>query len=300
MKQYTYFPGCSAGSTGLGYGLSLEAVSPLLDMELLELEDWNCCGSTPYGSLEEFEAAVLVGRDLAIAEKTGHDLVTPCSSCFVTLKKNHGLFREDAALARDINTALAEAGLSYHGTVNIRHITDVLFRDITPEEVASKVKKSLKGLRVAPYYGCQIVRPQYGEEDADEPVSLDRLVAATGAEPVPFPLKTRCCGSSLMMSRQDVALRFVDDIISNAAENGAECIVTVCPLCQTNLDAFQAPAASAYGKQYNLPVLYITQLIGMALGLGLKELGLDTNIVSAAPLLKRLAEAGEEVVGGRA
>ncbi len=176
MKHYTYYPGCSAEATAIGLGLSVKAIAKPLDMELIELEGWTCCGSTPYGSLDELESIVVAARNLALAEKVGLDLVTPCSSCFVTLYRAHIHLIDHPRLMAQANEALAVANLEYHGNLRIRHLTEVLVNDITPEFIASQVKQSLHGLKVAPYYGCQLVRPHYGTDDTEFPQSLDRLV----------------------------------------------------------------------------------------------------------------------------
>jgi heterodisulfide reductase subunit B len=254
-------------------------------MELLELEDWNCCGSTPYGSLDEVESIVVAARNLALAEKRGLDLVTPCSSCYVTLAKADRHLREHPKLLAQVNEALAAAGLGYQGGIRVRHIVDVLANDITPEFIASRVKFGLNKLKVAPYYGCQLVRPQYGLDDTEYPRSLDKLVECLGAEAVEFPLRARCCGGSLTLSEEDRALELMRRLLRNAAESGAQCLVTACPLCQTNLDAYQGRVNGRFKTAYKLPVLYITQLVGLALGIEVKSLGMNTNIVSPREVL---------------
>jgi len=258
LKYYSFFPGCSAESTGLGLGLSSEAIAGLLDMELVELEGWNCCGSTPYGSLAEEESIVVAARNLALAEKRGLDLVTPCSSCYVTLAKANQHLQEHPMLLAQVNEALVVAGLEYHGSIRVRHIVDVLYNDVTPEFIASKIKWGLDGLKVAPYYGCQLVRPDYGLDDTEFPHTLDRLVECLGAEAVDFPLKARCCGGSLTLSEEDRVLGLIRKLLQSAAENGAQCLVTPCPLCQTNLDAYQSRVNARFKTSYKLPVLFIT------------------------------------------
>jgi len=285
VRYYTYYPGCSAEATAVGLGLSVEAIAKPLDMELIELEGWTCCGSTPYGSLDELESIVVAARNLALAEKTGLDLVTPCSSCFITLYQADIKLKDHPQLMAQINEALAVANLEYHGSVRVRHLTEVLVNDITPEVITTKVKRPLNGLKVAPYYGCQLVRPDYGFDDPEFPQSLDRLVECLGAKAVPFPLKNRCCGGSLIISEEDLALGLIRKLLDNAVENGAQCIVTPCPLCQTNLDAYQSRVNSKFKTHYNVPVLFVTQLIGLALGIAPAPLGLNTNIVSPSEVL---------------
>jgi heterodisulfide reductase subunit B len=285
LKYYSYFPGCSAESTGLGMGLSTEAIAGPLEIELAELEDWNCCGSTPYPSLAEDESIVVAARNLALAEKRGLDLVTSCSACYVTLNRANRHLQEHPKLMAQVNEALAIAGLEYRGGIRVRHFVDVLYNDVTPESIAAKVGRSLDGLRVAPYYGCQLVRPRYGLDDTEYPRTLGQLVRCLGAEVVDFPFKARCCGGSLTLSEESRVLGLMRSILQSATESGAQCLVTPCPLCQTNLDAYQSRVNARFRTDYKLPVLFITQLIGLALGVDYKALGLNTNIVSPREVL---------------
>jgi len=288
VKYYTYFPGCSAEATATGLGLSTRAIAKPLDIELIELEDWTCCGSTPYGSLDKLESILVAARNLALAEKTGLDLVTPCSSCFVTLHGTNLELKRNPQLMEQVNEALAVVKLEYHGDVRVRHLTEVLVNDITPEVIASKVQWGLNGLKVAPYYGCQLVRPDYGFDDPESPQSLDRLVESLGAEAIPYPLKNRCCGGSLILSEETLALGLIRKLLDNAVDNGAQCITTPCPLCQTNLDAYQSRVNSRFKTNFNLPILFITQLIGLTLRIDPISLGLNRNIVSPNEVLKHV------------
>jgi len=284
-KYYTFYPGCSAEATAAGLFLSTQAIAKPLDMKLMELEDWTCCGSTPYGSLDGLESVAVATRNLALAEKTGFDLVTPCSSCFVTLAKANLQLKENPLLMSQVNEALAVVNLEYHGDVRVRLLMEVLLNDITPEVIATKVKQPLSGLKVAPYYGCQEARPNFGFDDPEDPQSLERLLESLGAEAVPYPLKNHCCGGALVISEEDLALDLMRKLLANAVENGAQCLATPCPLCQTNLDAYQSRVNSKFKTNYSLPVLFITQLMGIAFGLNNQELGLKTNIVPVDTVL---------------
>lgn len=280
MKDYTYFPGCSSSDGGAkAYGWSAQAVSKILEMNLVELDDWNCCGSTPYSSVEELASFCLSARNLALAEKTGLDLVTPCSSCYVILNRTNAYLKQYPQLKAKVKEALAAGGLAYNGSVRVRHLLDVLANDIGYDSIAEKVRKNLGGLKVAPYYGCQVVRPRYGFDHPEFPQSLDKLVASLGAEPVDFPLKARCCGGSLIISEEDLALELVRGLLDSARKEKAQCLITVCPLCQTNLDVYQARVNRRFGTDYRLPILFFTQLMGVAFGLSEESLGLETNIV---------------------
>ena len=284
MKYYSYFPGCSAEATASPLGISVPPVAKKLDIELVEIEDWNCCGSTPYWSVDKLEAACLATRNLAIAEKKGFDLVTPCSNCFVILHETNNHLKELPAFREKVAQSLAAAKMKYDGGIRVRHLAEVFYADITPEAIAAKVTNPLKGLKVGAYYGCQLVRPD-GFDDPESPHSLDELAASLGADVVDWELKARCCGSSLIMPEPKVALGLINKLLKNATDNGAECLITPCPLCQINLDAYQSVVNSQFGTKYNIPVLFVTQLMGVAMGIPAGELALSRNIVSPMKVL---------------
>lgn len=287
MRYYTYYPGCSMEATGAPVEASIHAIAKPLDMELIELEDWTCCGSSPYSGVDKLKAIGITAKVLAQAEKTGLDLVTPCSSCFTILHEANDLLKEDHKLADKVREALAAAGLAYNGTVKVRHVVEVLYNDIGVEALAGKVVRPLTGLKVACYHGCQQVRPSYGHDDSEYPSWLDNMAAALGAEPVNFPMKARCCGSSLVISESDTALELIYKLLKNASDNGAQAMVTTtCPLCHLAVDGYQAAANSKYKSRFNMPAIAITQLIAFALGLDFKTAGLNGNIVSPKKLLK--------------
>ena len=290
MTIYAYYPGCSSEATAKGLDLSAQAIARPLDFKLAELEDWTCCGSTPYGSLDRLESVVVAARNLALAEKTGFDLVTPCSSCFVVLHSANLHLKEAPRLLAQVNEALAVAGLAYHGNIRVRHLTEVLVTDITPNVISSKIKKGLNGLKVASYYGCQQVRPDFGFDSPELPTSIDSLVTSLGAEAVPFPMKNRCCGGSLIIPEEDMSLGMIRKVLANAVANEAQCVVTPCPMCQLNLDAYQSRVNSKFKTNFKMPILFVTQLIGLALGINAKSLGLNTNIVSPEPVLDHICK----------
>lgn len=285
MKQYSYFPGCSLKSTAVAYDLSIRAISASLGIELMELDDWNCCGTTAYSSIDRLESICIPCRNLALAEKKGLDLVTPCTACYRTFERVNSHLRLYPFLKPKVDKVLAAAGLEYHGKVRVRHLVDVLLNDVGIEAIASKTTNTLHGLRVAPYYGCLLVRPRVAFDNPEDPHSLDGLLESLGAEVVPFPDKSRCCGGSLVISNVGLALSLIVRILESAHSNGAECIVTVCPLCQLNLDAYQGMVNSRFGTKYKLPVMFISQLLGTAFGIDPKKLGFDRGIVSSEKVL---------------
>jgi heterodisulfide reductase subunit B len=289
VTDYPYFPGCCLSAEGFAkaFDWSIKEVNKVLGLEFKEIVDWNCCGSVPYDTLHEQASFSICARNLALAEKMGGDLVAPCSSCYVFLSRTNEYLQKYPKVKSEVEEALAAGGLTYHGKVKVRKVLDIYVNDIGYEAIASKVKRSLTGLKVACYYGCQEVRPRFGFDHPEMPESMDKLVSALGAVPVSFPLKSRCCGGSLIISEEDASLELIKKLLESAVSNGAEVMVTGCPLCQLNVDAYQALVNRKYKTDYKLPVLFFTQLMGIAYGLDEKELGLKTSIV---PVKKVLAK----------
>jgi len=288
VKRYLYYPGCSLRGTGKAYEDSLLAVFKALDAELEELEDWNCCGAAAYVPMDEVSSFALAGRNLAMAEKRNLDLVAPCSACFVVLNQAQEHLK-DPQTAQTLEHGLRAVGLEYHGTTKVRHPLDVLVNDIGLEKVRERITTPLTGLRVAPYYGCQIIRPYASFDLMYYPVSMDKLLRAVGAEVVEYPLKNRCCGGSHKETLPEVGLSLIHILLKEADSRQAHIISTICPLCQFNLDTFQAEAGIKYGD-LSVPVVYFTQLLGLAFGFTAKELGLERNIVATRQILAKFAQ----------
>jgi heterodisulfide reductase subunit B len=290
MMRYLYYPGCSLRGTGKAYEESLLAVFKALDVELVELDDWNCCGATAYMSIDEVSSFALAGRNLALAEEKNLDLIAPCSACFLVLNKAQRYIKEYPKVAQMLEHGFKAAGLTYKGTVRVRHPLDVLINDVGIRTIQTRVKKPLTGLKVAPYYGCQIVRPYATFDQMYYPVTMDKLLRAVGAEVVDYPLKTRCCGGSQKGTLPEVGLSLIHILLKEARRRQAHLVSTICPLCQFNLDSFQAEASRKYGE-ISMPVVYFTQLLGLSFGFSPRELGLDRNIVSAKPTLFKVMPA---------
>ena len=277
--KLAYFPGCSLKGLGRAYEESLLPVMKHLGVELVELDDWNCCGATAYMAVDEVKACVLAARNLALAEKTGQQqLMAPCAACYLVLNKAKHYFHDYPAIKKTMDHALAAIGLKYDGDTAVRHPLDVLLTDVGLEAVRQKVVRPLKGLKVAPYYGCQIVRPYATFDDQYNPTAMDTLLEALGATVVRYPLKTKCCGGSLTGTVPAAGMRMVYILLNEARKRGADCLATVCPLCQFNLDAYHAKVASQYGP-VRVPTVYFTQLMGLAFGLPEKELGLNRSAI---------------------
>jgi len=284
--KYSYMPGCSLQSTARGYDTSARAVVRELGSELIELDDWNCCGANALESVSYLLSVSMPARNLALAEAENRDLVTSCSSCFLNLFKVNHRLRREPDLRKKLDEILGAAGLKYQGKARVRHLLDVVANDIGVEAVRKRVERKLSGLKVVPYYGCQTVRP-YGEYDGPYlPNSMDKLIEAVGAENYPYLWKTICCGGVLMTTEKSIGRKLVADLLS--AAKGADCIVTVCPMCQMNLDAYQGEAAAELGSKVRIPVLFLTQLIGLSFNLPEKDLLLGQNIAPVRGLLRQL------------
>ncbi len=272
MKYFLY-QGCSLEASGKNYMVSLEHVCKALGMELKEIPDWNCCGaSISYAGANELSIKTLNARNIAIAEANGgHDIIAPCSSCYIQMIKTNHELKEDEALRARMNSILKEGNLSFKGTLNVRHIMDVFHNDIGIDKIKARARKPLKGLKVAGYVGCQTVRP-YGEYDSVErPVVHDRLLSAIGADPVPFPNRIKCCGSGIFLTEMDRCLGLVRDILQDALDNGAEMISTVCPMCAMNLEMYQNRVNDKFGTMFDVPIVYLTQLMAVAFGMDLQK-----------------------------
>ncbi|HHE54422.1 MAG TPA: disulfide reductase [Caldithrix abyssi] len=288
MKTYTYYPGCSVKGTAQPYETSLKQVFEALELKLEELPDWNCCGATFYISVDETASFVLSSRNLALAEQLGRDIVAPCSACYLTLLKTQDYIQKYPQIRQKVDAALAAAKLTYSGTVKVRHPLEVLFNDVGLDALRNRTRSPLRSFKVAPYYGCQIVRPFQQFDDATYPETMDQLLTALGAEVIDYPVKTRCCGGSLTGTITDVGLRLNYILLKEAQERGANCIVTVCPLCQFNLEAYQKKIIRQYKELTEIPIFYFTQLIGLAFGLQAQKLGLNKHIISPKKLVQSL------------
>jgi heterodisulfide reductase subunit B len=290
--RYLYYPGCSLEGTSPAYDRSLRKVFEALGHELVELEDWNCCGATMYMSVKETVALSVSARNLALARAAGADtLVAPCSACYTTLLKTNRYLREVPLLRRQVDEALGEAGLQYDLSVQIRHPLDILVNDIGTEVIARKATRRLDGLRIAPYYGCQIVRPEPASDDRDWPVSMDELFGALGAESVYFPTRVRCCGGMLMTTFPEVGRELTREVLEPAVRNGAEAVVTTCPLCQINLEMAQGSIPLGEEGKERIPVLFFTQLLGLALGVAPEDLDLHRSLIPFGEKLREVMGA---------
>ncbi len=284
MKQYAYYPGCSLESLAMSYHVSSIEAARELGVELKEIDDWNCCGATAYFHVDELLAHTLVARNLAIAEKENLDFVAPCSGCYKNAYFTNAYLQQDPDLAEHINFALEEDNLHISGPINVRHLIEVFVEDVGFEEIKKRVSRPLKDLRVAPYYGCQLVRPKKDSEDVENPQFFEDLLSAIGADPVEYGSKTRCCGGSLIITNREAALDMVYKLLQDAANREADVIATICPLCNINLELYQKQVNREFGTEFSIPIMYFTQLLGLALGIASGRLGIGKELVSMESL----------------
>jgi heterodisulfide reductase subunit B len=281
-----YFPGCTLNTKAQGFDAAGRASARALGFELAELTQWNCCGATFPLATDNELALVGPTRVLLQAQQEGARLATLCSICYNVLKRTAGFLRENEEKRERINLFVEE---EYRGEVRVVHLLEILRDELGFETLGERVEKHLDGLRVAPYYGCLLLRPQdeIGLDDPDEPTILHDLLASLGCEVVDFPNKAECCGSYLTVSAAAAAEELAYTILRSAQRAGAEMVVTSCPLCQFNLDYRQAEMDRKHPDFTPLPVLYFTQLLGIALGLDSTDYGFEKHYIDPCPLLGR-------------
>ncbi len=282
--RYAYYPGCSLQTSAKEYDLSLKAVCNKLDIELVELKDWNCCGATPAYTIDPLLAMGLSARNLALAAEDLSVIIAPCPACYKNLRKAGKALEEDPELREKVNDTLTEHRLD--GSPKVKLPLEVVTSDFDLD--ALEVERPLAGLNVACYYGCPVARPKGSFDNREAPQAMHLLIEKLGGQPVPFAYGTTCCGGGIVFTRDEISLDLTAKLLSKAKEAGADCLSVMCPLCHLMLDAYQSQAARKLDTRFDLPVLYFTQLMGLALGLGREELGLERNMVSPFRLLERM------------
>ena len=276
------------------YDESMWEILEPLGLDFQAVNDWNCCGATEYFGISLTPAYALIARNLALAsgQAAGTDtVVASCSACYLNLAKADHYMGERSSLGDNVNAALAAGDLHYTpGSLQIRHLLDVIVNDVGLDTIQQKVVRPLKGLRVAPYVGCMVPRPDYEHRwsDTEYPTEMDRLLKALGADVIDFPLKTHCCGGHMTQIGPDVAFELIRRLIHAADEYQADMMVTLCPMCQLNLDAYQKEMNSHFKTNYHMPIMFFTQLIGLALGIDPVKLGFGREIVDAKSALGKI------------
>lgn len=285
--KYAYYPGCSMKSSAQEYDVSTRLVLERLGCEMQELEDWTCCGASAAEAVSELLQLALPARNVALAASTmpDADILAPCSACYLNLLRVAKLCDEDSQTQARINEALSDEmapdgqALQVPKGMRVRHLMDVLFQDVGLERIKEAVTRPLEGLVIAPYYGCQILRPYHVFDDPERPQTMHQVLEALGATVLEWNFANKCCGASLMAYKKATALSAVRAILKAASE--ADAVVTVCPLCHMNLEAYQDEALQG-GGHAQVDVLYLPQLMGLAFGLTSEELKLQANMAATA------------------
>ena len=286
MKM-AFYPGCSLESTSKEYRDSALVVARALGIEIEEIPDWICCGSTPAHMSDELLGIALPSYNLQLAKRMeAEGVLAPCASCYSRLKAANHAVTSDPDKREKVAEVLGEA---YEGDVAVRHMLEPIDEIVKQPDFGSRLKQRLTGLKVASYYGCLLVRPPEitGFDDPEDPQSLDRMVAAIGAVPVKWRYKVECCGAALAFARPEIVEKLSGEILQDAKGSGADVVIVACPLCQSNLDLRQRDIEKFLGIDLEIPVLYFTQLLGLALGFSSKELGLDKHVINPVPVLKK-------------
>jgi len=290
-KEYSFYPGCSSqkGASSSNYQVSVDTMCQQLDIQLNHIPDWNCCSaSIGYGGGGELPRLALSARNLALAEKANpdQDVVATCAACWLATKETQERLHQDPQLMKETNEALSVGGLEVAANQNVRHMVEVLIEDFGYDELGSKVKKPLGGLKIAGYVGCQTNRP-FGidGESFENPMYLDKLTETLGAEPVEnYDKKASCCGGALAFSEPEKSQALIKDIIEAAYDGGADMIVTPCPVCQMNVEVYQNHINAKYSTKFKMPVVYYSQMLSVAYGAGVAEAGLNGQVIRAKKL----------------
>lgn len=283
VNEFAFFPGCVLSQAAKESKMSLEAIAPILGIKLHEIEGWSCCGASQAQNVDPLATLVANARNIALAEGMNMPLLTTCSTCMLTLTRAKSAL--DKGAKNRINEFLAEGNMQYQGSTEITSLLWVLYQNV--ETLRAKVVKPLTNLKAALFYGCHSLRPEkaYGnKESSTNPKSFETVVEALGAEIVPFEKRLDCCGFHASYPAVKSVQKMSSQIVGNADENGADCVVTPCPLCQMQLDIYQDRYQEAQNSKVRKPIIHLSQLVGLALGLSNEQLGLDINIVDATKL----------------
>jgi heterodisulfide reductase subunit B len=286
--KIAYYPGCSSEGSAVEYDLSTRKTALLLDTELEELKDWNCCGASSAHNTNKILSLALPARNLAIAEQNGMDLIlAPCAACYNRLHSTELIARQDEGVREQIKEII---DMDFAARTTTISVLEWLDSKVGADKIKARVKNPLEGMKAACYYGCLLVRPveHTGFDDPEDPRSMDRIVQALGAQTVEWPFKVECCGAALATSRPDIGAKLVYNVLKSARDAGAECLVTACPLCMMNLDMRQAGAEKAAGEKLAIPIYYVTELVAIAGGASPTEVGIDKHFVEAASYLASL------------
>jgi heterodisulfide reductase subunit B len=288
MSKYAFFLGCIAPARALNYDASTRKVAEAFNIELIDLEGFACCGF-PVWSIERNTSLVMAARNLCVAEENNLDIITICSACGFALTKTNKRIQENKELKDKINDALSSVDKEYRGNVKVKHFARFLYEDVGLRNIKNKVEKRLSGIKTASHYGCFYLKPSDvfdNFDDPDAPVSLDRLIEATGASSIVYKDRQQCCGGAIMGIKADKSLEMTKQKLDHMKEAGANAMTLICPFCGVLYEDQQKDIESKSEEKYGIPILYYPQLLGLALGFKSNELGLDRNRVKTDKLLE--------------
>jgi len=287
---YSYFLGCTIPARSRNYEISARAIAPHLDIEFVDIEGFSCCGF-PLEASDERGAVLLAARNLCLAEEKGLDICVLCSACTSMLTKTAHHLKENGELRDEVNKELSKIGKVYKGTSKVKHFARILLEDVGLERIRNEVRRDLKGLKVATHYGCHYLKPSYiyeGFDDPQDPQSLELILEAVGATNVQYRRKKDCCGGPVLLADEELALSIAREKLVCVKEAEVDCMNLVCPFCDLMYESNQKGIEAKFGEEYAIPVLYLPQIIGLAMGMGRKELGLNMNSVSTKELEAQL------------
>jgi heterodisulfide reductase subunit B len=294
MTRYALYLGCTVPVRSINYEMAARKVAERLGVELVDVDGFSCCGF-PAKPLNWETGLLMAARNLALAEAQELDVLTLCSACTGTLTEANYRLKEDAELRALINEQLAEMGHSYAGTVRVRHFARMLYEEVGAEALQETVTTDLSDFGFAPHYGCHYLKPSHlydGFDDPENPQSLDRLIEATGARVVRYEDEGQCCGGGILGFDEETALLVTKQKLDHVAAAGADGLVLICPFCAIMYEANQRRVENLYETEYKLPVLYYPQLLGLAMGFSLDEIGIKLNRIKPRSLIKRIGNEG--------
>jgi heterodisulfide reductase subunit B len=279
MKKYALYPGCVMPTEQYAYEVSLRETLPKLDIELVDVEGFSCCGE-PMKSVNQMLTLSLSARNLAIADKQGLDLLIPCPMCHLALSECKRVLDCDPKMKERVNAFLTDEGLEYNGSINLIHTLDLLHDVVGIDKIKKVVKKPLKGLKVATHYGCHLIRPsEIGRiDDSENPQKMEAILKVLGAEPQDYPEKLDCCGALLSINLDESALTKTGQKLQKVQEQGFDVFIDICPWCHRMFDARQTKAGETVATKLEVPVVYLTQLLGIAFGIKDDKLGFTLNL----------------------
>ena len=288
--KFALYPGCAAKGVTPELYQSTMAIVGRLGIDVVELAASSCCGAGVVTEAEPDVALALNARNFAQAERLGLDVMTICGTCQGVMAAANKRLKSEPGLLDRINRLLEPDGIAYRGTIQVKHLLWIIVREIGLRQIGAQVVRPLRGLRIAPFYGCYILRPSWdlGFDDPENPTSLEQVIRALGGEAVAYAGRTKCCGFPIILEKEAVAMAMSGANMKEAQEQGADCMVTPCPLCHMSLDIYQDRAGQAVNTALNLPILHLPQLLGLAMGIPAKELGLARHLISVDSIVRRI------------